>query len=132
MNPLAASANVIVLNTAVDLSAQTGHFVKCTTGTVAAMTSATTETPAFLVVDGNTALLVSSLVPTTGAGGSVWRCYASGTINFGERVIVQSDGTVITDPGSGARWIVGECVQPGGAVSGDLFMLTVSLTYVAS
>ena len=94
-----------------DLTGKEGFFVKPSSGAVA-LVAAATDVPLGCVVDGQ---------PTTGATavalpGTIVRvkCDATaGTIALGTYLTVTSTGTVVADPGSGARVQVAVALESG-------------------
>ncbi len=117
---LFAKANSVMPITGVDFTDKEGYLLKVTAG-VPALNNSKTVPAQLVVLDGGTAAENSS-VAALGKTPPV-RLKAGGAIAFGDRLVQNDDGTVITDPGAGtARVLVGVCLEPAGAAAGDLFL----------
>ncbi|MEY4428709.1 MAG: hypothetical protein RLZZ182_1398 [Pseudomonadota bacterium] len=95
-----------------------GYTVTMASGTATISASATV--PATGVILEGQATTGKSSIGILGTISGLVRFKCSGTIAEGARVQQHTDGSVVTDAGTGARVVIGVCVQPGGAVSGDL------------
>ncbi len=116
---LFARSNAIISQTpSADHSGKEGYLCTMASGTATISSSATVPATG-VILEGNTTSLKSA-VGVLGALPGVVRLKTSGAIAEGARVQQAADGTVVTDAGTGARVVVGVCVQPGGAASGDL------------
>lgn len=98
-----------------------GYLVTMASGTATISSSATVPATG-VILEGRTTAGKSS-IGILGCLSGLVRLKCSGTIAEGARVQQHTDGSVVTDAGTGARVVVGVLVQPGGAVSGDLALV---------
>lgn len=115
--------NAIIPQTpAADYSSSKGYLVTIASGTATISSSATVPAEG-VILDGNptTAGYATEKVSVGILGAMKGTCAmrASGTIAAGALVVQSTDGTVITDPESGARVAVGIALQ--AAVTGENF-----------
>lgn len=109
---------VISLTPAADYSAKKGYLVDIASETATISTSATTPAKG-VILEGNdtTAGYARERVSVgiLGALGGTVPMRCGGTIEKGAQVCQHTDGTVITDAGSGARTAVGIALEGGEA-----------------
>lgn len=98
-----------------------GYLVTMASGTATISSSATVPATG-VILEGNDTDGKSS-IGILGALAGLVRLKTSGAITEGARVQQAADGTVVTDAGTGARVVVGVCVESGGAASGDLTLV---------
>lgn len=113
--------NAIVAQTpAADYTAKKGYLVDLASGTATISTSATTPAKGVILEGNDTAAGYATEKVSVGILGALkgtvpMRC--GGTITAGAQVCQHTDGTVITDAGTGARTAVGIALESG--VSGE-------------
>jgi len=107
---------IIALTPAVDHSEKEGYFIILTAGAPVVSSSAS-DVPFGVIIDGEEADGVDSIGVCGGAFGSA-HVKLSGAVSKGDSLQLHTDGSVITDAGSGARVIVAKALEDG--VSGDL------------
>lgn len=110
------------LTPAADYTAKEGYLVTVAAGVATVSSSATTKAVGVITEPNLTAAgYASEKVTVHMLGGQCGTLHmrAGGTIAQGAFVQQSTDGTVVTDAGSGARVLVGIAME--SAVSGDLF-----------
>lgn len=109
---------IVSFTPAADYKAKAGYLVNLAGETATISTSATAPAKG-VIVDGNetTAGYATEKVSVAILGGEPGAVYmrAGGAITKGDLVIQHSDGTVLTDSGSGARVGVGIALEDGVA-----------------
>lgn len=96
--------------------AKEGYLVTIA-GDVASLSASATTVARGVILEGQ-ATTGQSSVGILGALAGTVRLKASGAITKGDRVQQHTDGSVVTDAGTGARVVVGVALETG--VSGDL------------
>jgi len=110
--------NAIIAQTpAADYKASRGYLVDLAAGTATVSSSATIAAKGVIldgifINAGSTTEKVS--VGILGAIAGTVPMRLSGTVAAGAFVVQSTDGTVITDPGTGARNVVGVAIEGGG------------------
>jgi hypothetical protein len=135
----------IYQESATDLSSAIGKTVIFTAGAPVVSSSATVKSIGIVldartksnVVNGVTNTTYLNSIGILGGFPGTCRGSISATqatpITFGTLLAQYSDGTLVSDPGSGARVIVGVMCDPNGAVAGDLCEIAAcEATYYAS
>jgi hypothetical protein len=107
---------VVSMTPTADHSAKRGYFVVNSSGS-AALSSAATDIPVGVIIDGE-ATTGKSSVALSDAAGPARKVKLSGTVAAFAYLQLHTDGSVITDAGTGSRVIVGRALEAG--VSGDL------------
>lgn len=111
---------IVAFTPAADYSAKAGYLVDLASETATISTSATTPAKG-VIVEGNetTAGYASEKVAVAILGAVAGSLYmrAGGAITKGDQVCQNTDGTIITDAGTGARTAVGIALETG--VSGE-------------
>jgi hypothetical protein len=111
---------LIALTPAADYSAKRGYLVTFS-GSTATVSASATVVAAGVILEGNdtTAGYATEKVSVAlfGATKGTVPMRASGSITAGDLVIQSTDGTIVTDSGSGERVVVGRAVETG--VSGE-------------
>lgn len=119
MSALKTRTEAIIAQTpSADHTSKEGYTVTMSAGTATISSSATVPVTGVILEGGTTAQ--KSAIGILGAINGTLRLKTSGAIAEGARVQQAADGTIVTDAGAGARVVIGVCVQPGGAASGDL------------
>ena len=108
---------IVALTPAADHRTKEGYFVNLDGSGNAAVSSSATTKPFGLILQSENTDGVDS-VAVCGGNVGVCKVKASGTIAKGAYVQLHTDGSVVTDAGSGARVLVGIALE--AAVSGDL------------
>jgi hypothetical protein len=111
------AAAIIALTGATDLSTKRGHTVTFSGET--ATLSASASVPATGVILEGRPTTDQSTIAILGSGHGSVLLKASGAITKGARIQQHTDGSVVTDAGSGARVVIGVALET--AASGDLF-----------
>ena len=102
---------VIALTPTADHSTKRGYLVKNSSGSAALNDSGTV--PALgVILDGEPTTGKDSIGILGGNLGTV-KAKLGGTVAFGALIQQKNDGTVITDAGTGARVVVGRCLEGG-------------------
>ena len=114
---LYANPSPIIPVTGVNLTDKEGYLARNNSGAPAVNNSATVPAVA-VILEGNAADKQSSLGLLGAIPGQVW-LKAGGDITSFDRLAQKNDGTVITDPGTGGRVLIGTACE--NAVSGQLF-----------
>jgi len=107
---------IIALTPAADHSDYEGYFVKLTAG-VPVVSASAADVPFGVIIDGEEAGGVDS-IGVCGGNLPTVRVKLSGSVSKGDSLQLHTDGSVITNAGSGARVIVAKALEDG--VSGDL------------
>lgn len=111
----ALSEPIVTAAAAADYTAKKGYGVTLSGTTATVNASASTHHHGIIGEPGDTGEEVSVILPA----GQVVFLPAGGTIAAWDGIVQHSDGTFITDPGSGARVSCGRALE--AAVAGDLF-----------
>lgn len=118
MSALSAQGNAIIPQTpSASHVDKEGYLVDLAAGVATISTSATTPAKG-VILEGAPTTGKSSIGILGGLAGA-YRLRAGGNITAGAEVQQHTDGTVVTDAGSGARVIVGVALED--AVTGQLF-----------
>lgn len=121
MSALFCRASAVVPATpAADQSSKEGYTVNLTSVSgvlTATVSSSATVVAEGVILEGRTTSAKSSIGILGALSGTV-RLKLSGTVSAGDKVQQSTDGTVVTDAGSGARVVIGVALEDG--VSGDL------------
>lgn len=115
MSLLARETPVFPMTPAADYSAKKGYVVTFAAD-VATLNASATVVAAGVILDGEDTDGKCSVI-TLGAGASV-KMKTGGAITQGALVAQHTDGTVVTDPTTGARVLVGRAMET--AASGEL------------
>jgi len=113
MSQFARASAVIALTPAADQSAKKGFLVTIAGSTATVHVTSTTTVPAKGVILDGTTTAGKSSVAILGSGIPPVKIKAGGTITKGDFVSQNTDGTVITDPGTGSRVRVGIALEDG-------------------
>jgi hypothetical protein len=123
----AQSNSVIPVQGATDFSSKQGYGVTLSTGAasarplvpIATLSASATVPITAVILDGNVATIPSSVGLLGGL--PPIRLKLSGAVAAGATLIQAADGTFVTDPGTGARVVVGTALEDG--ISGDLIQV---------
>ena len=118
MSQFARASAVIALTPSADQREKKGYLVAIASDTATIISSSTTTVAAKGVIldgentDGKSSVAILGCTPPV-------KMKAGGSITKGDYVSQNTDGSVITDPGTGSRVTVGIALED--AVSGELF-----------
>jgi len=113
MNTIVKEQAILALTPHEDHTAKEGCFVLFSSGTAALSTSATDEVIG-VIVDGDVTTGMSA-VALNGAFSGIVKVMLHSTVNQGDYLVLSTDGTVYTDPGTGARRRVARALESGNA-----------------
>lgn len=128
MNTIIKEQAILALTPNEDQTSKEGYFVTFSSGKAALSTSATDEVIGVLI-DGETTSAKSS-VALNGAFSGVVKVKLQAGVTQGDYLVLHTNGTVKTDPGTGARRRVARALETGIAneLIDAVIMFPVALT----
>lgn len=128
MSASTTRTNAIISHTGVNFSGKEGYLLKENSGALA-VNDSTSAAARAVVINGEVAAN-DSTVGILGALSGTVRLKLSGTVTKYALLQQASDGTVVTDAGTGSRVLVGVALE--GGVSGDLIEVATLAPRLAS
>lgn len=113
MNTIVKEQGILALTPNQDHTGMEGYFVVFSNGNASLSTSATDEVIG-VIVDGDITTAKSS-VAVNGAFSGIVKVKLQSSVNQGDYLVLFTDGSVKTDPGTGARRRVARALESGNA-----------------
>lgn len=114
MNTLVKETAVLALQPAADHTGKEGYFVEFSSGQASVSNSATDEVIG-VIIDGETTAGRSSIALCGAFAGIVKVKLNNASASQGDFLVLHTDGTVKTDPGTGGRCRVARALEGGAA-----------------